>query len=65
MVTSMGKAVLITGCDTGFVVNNAGIATVGPLEWGSMDDYHRVFAVNTFGGVRVTRTFLPLIKASK
>ncbi|CAG2168112.1 unnamed protein product, partial [Oppiella nova] len=74
--SSPGAKELITKCrfsdkihvwemDVTNVVNNAGIATVGPLEWGSMDDYHRVFAVNTFGGVRVTRTFLPLIKASK
>ena len=47
------------------VVNNAGINTVGPLDWGTLNDYHRVFEVNTFGTVRVTRAFLPLIRKSK
>ena len=47
------------------VVNNAGIATFGPLEWGSIDTYRQLFEVNVFGTVRVTRVFLPLIKASK
>jgi NAD(P)-dependent dehydrogenase (short-subunit alcohol dehydrogenase family) len=40
------------------IVNNAGIACSGPLD-------KKVFDVNTFGTVRVTRTFLPLIKKSR
>ncbi|XP_054165115.1 dehydrogenase/reductase SDR family member 9-like [Oppia nitens] len=47
------------------VVNNAGIITWGPLDWGTVDKYKRIFEVNTFGTVRVTRTFLPLIRQSK
>ncbi|CAG2118086.1 unnamed protein product, partial [Medioppia subpectinata] len=47
------------------VVNNAGIITLGPLDWGTVDNYKRVFEVNTFGMVRVSRTFLPLIRQSK
>ena len=47
------------------VVNNAGIAVIAPLDWGTIDDYHRVFEVNTFGTVRVTRAFLSLIRKSK
>ncbi|XP_054165117.1 D-beta-hydroxybutyrate dehydrogenase, mitochondrial-like [Oppia nitens] len=47
------------------VVNNAGIMTWGPLDWGTVDSYKRIFEVNTFGTVRVTRTFLPLIRQSK
>ena len=47
------------------VVNNAGILSCCPLEWGSLDTYRQLFEVNVFGTVRVTRVFLPLIKASK
>ncbi|CAG2177689.1 unnamed protein product [Oppiella nova] len=47
------------------VVNNAGILTLGPLDWGTVDTYKRIFEVNTFGMVRVSRTFLPLIRQSK
>ena len=47
------------------VVNNAGIITFGPLDWGTVDTYKQIAEVNTFGMVRVTRTFLPLIRQSK
>ena len=47
------------------VVNNASVCTHGPIDWGTVDTYKRIFEVNTFGTVRVTRTFLPLIRQSK
>ena len=47
------------------VVNNAGIANSGLLEWGTIDTYRQIFEVNTFGAVRVTLRFLPLIRQSK
>ena len=47
------------------VVNNAGIVTFGPLDWGSIEKYKKIFDVNTFGIARVTRAFLPLIRGSK
>ncbi|XP_054153370.1 retinol dehydrogenase 16-like [Oppia nitens] len=47
------------------VINNAGLFSCGHLEWGTLDTFHKVFAVNVFGMIRVTRTFLPLIKVSK
>ena len=47
------------------VVNNAGAITYGPLDWGTMDSYKHIHEVNTFGVVRVSRTFLPLIRQSK
>merc|ERR1719419_1452400 len=48
------------------VVNNAGISiATGPAEWISLEDYIKTMDVNTFGVVRVTKTFLPLIRASK
>ena len=47
------------------LVNNAGLFPVGGIDMGSLDSYRDVFEVNVFGTVRVTRSFLPLIKASK
>jgi NAD(P)-dependent dehydrogenase (short-subunit alcohol dehydrogenase family) len=47
------------------VVNNAGIATVGNMEWMSVQTIKRVFDVNTFGSVAVTNAFLPLLRKSR
>ena len=47
------------------VVNNASVYPVSLLEWAALDTYKQTFEVNVFGTVRVTRVFLPLIKASK
>ena len=50
------------------LINNAGIATPHPLEWGKPDSiecYERHLNVNTLGVIRVTKTFLPLIRKSK
>ena len=47
------------------VVNNAGIANLpGYLEWTRREDYEKVLAVNLFGVVDVTLSFLPLLKES-
>lgn len=46
------------------VINNAGLFTVGEIEWGSIDSLMKVFDVNVFGLTRVTRHFLPLIRMS-
>ncbi|KAF2362004.1 Short-chain dehydrogenase/reductase SDR [Trinorchestia longiramus] len=46
------------------VINNAGIAMMGETEFVSMQDYQRVFEVNTYGPVAVTRSFLPLIRCN-
>ncbi|CAG2120757.1 unnamed protein product, partial [Medioppia subpectinata] len=45
--------------------NNAGVMTYGHLEWGKFSQYTKVFDVNVFGVVRVTRKFIPLIRESK
>ncbi|CAG2102066.1 unnamed protein product, partial [Medioppia subpectinata] len=47
------------------VVNNAGVCSSAYVEWGSMDEWHRVFDINVFGVGRVTRTFLPLLRPTK
>lgn len=47
------------------LVNNAGIAIGGPLDWISMDVYQKVMDVNFFGHVRVTKSMLPLLKQQR
>jgi NAD(P)-dependent dehydrogenase (short-subunit alcohol dehydrogenase family) len=47
------------------LVNNAGIAVSGPLEFLEMSDLRRQFEVNLFGQVAVTQTFLPLLRRAR
>ncbi|XP_066266315.1 D-beta-hydroxybutyrate dehydrogenase, mitochondrial-like [Branchiostoma lanceolatum] len=47
------------------LVNNAGVWQPGEIEWVSLAAYRRVMEVNTFGNVRVTKAFLPLIRREK
>jgi NAD(P)-dependent dehydrogenase (short-subunit alcohol dehydrogenase family) len=47
------------------VVNNAGIAVPGPLEFLPIDELRRQFEVNFFGALAVTQAFLPMLRASK
>ncbi|XP_025093903.1 retinol dehydrogenase 7-like [Pomacea canaliculata] len=48
------------------VVNNAGISgPVAPSEWVSRDGYQACLAVNLFGLIDVTRTFLPLVRRAR
>src|SRR5690606_5015016 len=46
------------------IVNNAGIAVAGPLEFMPIDDLRRQFEVNVLGHVNVTQTFLPQLRRS-
>jgi len=47
------------------LVNNAGVASVGPMATMSMDEIELTMQVNLYGPVRVTRSFLPLLLESK
>lgn len=47
------------------LVNNAGVAVVGPLSQTPDSNLHFVFNVNVAGVVRVTRAFAPMIIESK
>jgi NAD(P)-dependent dehydrogenase (short-subunit alcohol dehydrogenase family) len=47
------------------VVNNAGIAVPGPLEYLPIDDLRRQFEINVFGAIAVTQAMLPLLRRSK
>ncbi|MBW4581941.1 MAG: SDR family oxidoreductase [Tildeniella nuda ZEHNDER 1965/U140] len=47
------------------VINNAGIATSGPLMHQPLDEIRWQFEVNVLGVIAVTQAFLPLLKARK
>lgn len=44
------------------VVNNAGVAVGGPLEFIDLDEVRRQFEVNVIGQIAVTQAFLPLLR---
>ena len=43
------------------LVNNAGIARMGPLALQPLEDFEAHFSVNVFGMLRVTQAFVPLL----
>jgi NAD(P)-dependent dehydrogenase (short-subunit alcohol dehydrogenase family) len=47
------------------IVNNAGMAVAGPLEFLPMDELRRQFEVNVIGQVAVTQAMLPLLRESR
>jgi NAD(P)-dependent dehydrogenase (short-subunit alcohol dehydrogenase family) len=47
------------------LVNNAGVAVVGPLELVPIEAWRRQFEVNVIGLVAVTKAFLPLLRARR
>ena len=44
------------------LVNNAGIAVPGPVEFVSAADWRRQFEVNFFGPIELTKRCLPLLR---
>jgi NAD(P)-dependent dehydrogenase (short-subunit alcohol dehydrogenase family) len=47
------------------LINNAGIAANGAMEFVALSELRRQFDVNVFGQVAVTQAFLPLLRAGK
>lgn len=47
------------------LVNNAGVATLGPITEISEDELTWIFDVNVFGVYRVTKAFVPLVIGSR
>jgi NAD(P)-dependent dehydrogenase (short-subunit alcohol dehydrogenase family) len=47
------------------LLNNAGIAVGGPLEYLPVDDLRRQFEVNVFGTIAVTQAAIPLLRATR
>lgn len=44
------------------LVNNAGVAVAGPLEFLALDDLRRQLEINVIGQIAVTQAFLPLLR---
>lgn len=44
------------------LVNNAGIAVGGPLEFLPLSELHRQMEVNVYGALAITQAFLPLLR---
>ncbi|PFX31090.1 retinol dehydrogenase 2-like [Stylophora pistillata] len=47
------------------LVNNAGIAYLGPVEWTPLEQFKRTADVNLWGTIDVTKTFLPLVRRAR
>ncbi|MBV8152205.1 MAG: SDR family oxidoreductase [Candidatus Eremiobacteraeota bacterium] len=47
------------------LVNNAGIAVAGPVEFVPLEEWRRQFEVNLFGAIAVTQALLPLVRAAR
>lgn len=47
------------------LINNAGVATAGQLEFESMEQWQWVFDINLLGHVRMTKAMLPLLRKSE
>lgn len=47
------------------LVNNAGVALGGPLEFVPIDEMRKLFDVNVFGAIATSQAFLPQLRQSK
>src|SRR6201993_1812525 len=46
------------------LVNNAGVASASSIEDGSIDSWHRIIDINTFGVVHGCKAFTPILRES-
>jgi len=63
-VDEAARTVAATGHVLRAVVNNAGVAVAGPLEFLPVGELRRQFEINVFGAVAVAQAFLPQLRAS-
>ena len=47
------------------IINNAGQAYTGIVEYANIEEIKEQFAINTLGPIEITKTFLPMIKTGK
>ena len=52
----------IGGTGLAGLVNNAGIATVGPIEYVPVDQIRNELEVNVLGAIAITQAFLPMVR---
>lgn len=63
-IAAAAQSIRAAGIPLRGVVNNAGIAVAGPLEYLPMDAFRRQFEINLFGALAVTQAMLPLLRAA-
>ena len=63
-VAALPQAVAGEHGGTDILVNNAGVAVGGTFEQVAEEDFEWLFEINFWGVVRMTRAFLPLLRAS-
>jgi len=61
-IAAAADAIRASGVQLRGVVNNAGIAVAGPLEFLPLDDFRKQFEINLFGALAVTQAMLPLLR---
>jgi NAD(P)-dependent dehydrogenase (short-subunit alcohol dehydrogenase family) len=64
-IADAAERVRTSGIPLHGVVNNAGVAIGGPLEYLPLDDVRRQFEVNVFGVLAVTQAMLPMLHATR
>lgn len=47
------------------LVNNAGISWTGEIEWTDVTTFEKIYSVNVFGVIRVSKAFLPLVRKAR
>ncbi len=63
-IAAAAQAIEASGVALRGIVNNAGVAVGGPLEYLPLDDFRRQFEINLFGALAVTQAMLPLLRRS-
>jgi len=64
-IKAAAASVAASGVPLFGLVNNAGIAVGGPLEFLPLDQLRRQFEVNVFGAVAVSQAFLPHLREQR
>jgi NAD(P)-dependent dehydrogenase (short-subunit alcohol dehydrogenase family) len=64
-IEEAAEAVRASGLALRALVNNAGIAVAGPLEFLPVDALRRQFEINVFGAVAVAQALLPQLRRSR
>ena len=64
-VAALPAVVAEEHCGVDVLVNNAGVAVGGTFEQVTDEDFEWLFEINFWGVVRMTRAFLPLLRASE
>jgi NAD(P)-dependent dehydrogenase (short-subunit alcohol dehydrogenase family) len=64
-IDAAAKSVAASGIPLRGVVNNAGVAVAGPLEFLPVDELRRQFEINLFGPIAVSQAFLPQLRVSR